>query len=65
MYYYSPFEAYAAIDEYERTVAAHRIAREAMSNTADAATATKERTTGRDWFSRRTPLAVFSFGRHA
>lgn len=65
MYYYSPFEAHAAIDEYERTVAHHRLVSEAMGNTADTTPTTKTRTTGRNWFSRRAPLAVFSFGRHA
>ncbi len=67
MYYFNPFEANAAVDQYERTVAENLAACEAIRETSSSkAGALLARARRPSWFGAlRAPMAVFHFHRHA
>jgi len=66
MYYFNPFEAHAAVEQYERTVAENLVACEAMRETNGQSAITQTPRTWRtNWLARRMPLGHFSFHRHA
>lgn len=62
MYYCSPFEAHAAIDQYERDVKALQVVREALD---EARTPMPVTAADRKRLAWRSPFAALSFARHA